>query len=99
MVKNSKRNTKNSNKNENVSNKKAKTIPKNDSPPPEPIEEVVSSSSNDKIPPNDDNFIKIVPTENLSEKQKGKLPEYNNLPPKLNTPVEFKTPSWNSLVN
>ena len=68
MTKNSKRNTKNSNKNENISNKKAKTVPKNDSLPLKPLKKVISSSSNDKIPPNDDNFIKNVPTEKLSEK-------------------------------
>ena len=98
MTKNYKRNTKNSNKNVNTNNKKQKTVPNSDSQPLNPAEEVVETPLNDKNPSNDNDFLKIIPTENLSENQQGKLPENPTPPPKPTSPNEFKTPSWDALV-
>ena len=93
MTKISKRNTKNSNKNANINNKKQKIVPNSDSLPLNPVEEVVQTPLNDKNPPDDDNFLKKVPTENLSENQHGKLPEQPIPPPEPTLTNEYKAPS------
>src|SRR5688572_30193385 len=98
MTKFSKRNTKNSNKNANTNNKKQKIVPNSDFQPLNPVEEVVQTPLNDKNPSNDNDFLKIVPTEKLSENQQGKLPENSTPPPKPTSPNEFKTSSWDALI-
>jgi hypothetical protein len=79
-------------------NKKPKQIPENDSPTQIPLENVSSSSITDKNSTNVDNSQKTAPTQELSEKQQGKLPENAPKTPQQTQPKIFKRPSWDDLV-